>query len=433
MRQRKQRKVYLQKTCEELKQDFVWWLSLEYEFIQLLDSQLFQVRTFLENLLERELEADITQPLKTVIASIDKQTSLDSIWQMFLWEKQKAIMFQEHAIFYFECWRKDIEEKIENRIEQLREMKPGSDSPRQNLHEHEQILKKLREIHHDWTDEERDLASALSEQHDEGEELAETPVPEECVQIGGIVKWFDYAEGFDYGEGFGFVTADDDGGDVFVHQRTVERIGLAALEPGWKLRMEVGTTPKGRIAKSIKVVSRNVLAATIAKVEDRKSVTKLDLETQNFDAAWKAYNIIIDALPEFVQKILDPIQEENKWMKYVYAKLSIGMQGDVQTEGDFEALVNQLDVQKCLRVIEKNWWKIFKPKVGKYDEAYFKEMWGVRDTINHASRTTKRVNWYDAYRMVDTMLRVARAMESGEAQRIEAIREEISKNRPETK
>lgn len=61
----------------------------------------------------------------------------------------------------------------------------------------------------------------------------------------GTVKWFN-AE-----KGFGFITVDDDGGDVFVHWSAIEMEGYRSLEEGQRVQFDVGQGPKGPQAEKV--------------------------------------------------------------------------------------------------------------------------------------------------------------------------------------
>jgi cold shock protein len=62
----------------------------------------------------------------------------------------------------------------------------------------------------------------------------------------GTVKWFNHEKGF------GFITPDDSGRDLFVHQSQVE--GGGALADGAKVEFESQESDKGPRAISVRAV-----------------------------------------------------------------------------------------------------------------------------------------------------------------------------------
>jgi len=64
--------------------------------------------------------------------------------------------------------------------------------------------------------------------------------------MNGTVKWFN-AE-----KGYGFITADSDGQDVFVHYSAIESTGYRSLEEGQHVSFEIGTGAKGPQAEAVR-------------------------------------------------------------------------------------------------------------------------------------------------------------------------------------
>ena len=61
----------------------------------------------------------------------------------------------------------------------------------------------------------------------------------------GKVKWFNEAKGF------GFITPDEGGKDLFVHQSEIRMEGFRTLSEGQAVQFEVEQGPKGPAAKSV--------------------------------------------------------------------------------------------------------------------------------------------------------------------------------------
>ena len=64
----------------------------------------------------------------------------------------------------------------------------------------------------------------------------------------GIVKWFNDAKGF------GFITPDEGGQDLFVHQTGIAD-GSRSLPDGTKVEFEAEDAPKGPKAVDVKTVA----------------------------------------------------------------------------------------------------------------------------------------------------------------------------------
>ena len=63
--------------------------------------------------------------------------------------------------------------------------------------------------------------------------------------VTGTVKWFDDAKGF------GFITRQDGGKDVFVHQTAIAGSGFRTLSEGQQVTFEVEEGKKGPAARNV--------------------------------------------------------------------------------------------------------------------------------------------------------------------------------------
>jgi cold shock protein len=68
-------------------------------------------------------------------------------------------------------------------------------------------------------------------------------------EIAGTVKWYNPAKGF------GFIAAEDQGKDVFVHRSVLERAGIPDLQEGQRVQISVVQSQKGREATAIDLMS----------------------------------------------------------------------------------------------------------------------------------------------------------------------------------
>jgi CspA family cold shock protein len=64
----------------------------------------------------------------------------------------------------------------------------------------------------------------------------------------GTVKWFSDAKGY------GFITPDDAGKDLFVHQSAIQGDGFRSLAEGAKVSYHVEQGPKGPAAVNVQLI-----------------------------------------------------------------------------------------------------------------------------------------------------------------------------------
>ena len=80
----------------------------------------------------------------------------------------------------------------------------------------------------------------------------------------GTVKWYNARKGY------GFITAEGEEGDIFVHATSLKNSGLKKLFTGSEVTFEVEKDEKGKRAKSLKV-TKEVKEETQKKGETKKT------------------------------------------------------------------------------------------------------------------------------------------------------------------
>lgn len=63
--------------------------------------------------------------------------------------------------------------------------------------------------------------------------------------VQGTVKWFNESKGY------GFITVDDQDGDVFVHYSAIQSKGFRTLAEGQRVEFEIAQGPKGPQAETV--------------------------------------------------------------------------------------------------------------------------------------------------------------------------------------
>jgi CspA family cold shock protein len=88
---------------------------------------------------------------------------------------------------------------------------------------------------------------------------AKEPDCEDCVQIRGLIKWFDAVKGY------GFITPDTGGeGDVLVHQSCIRQSGFKLAQEGAEVVCEAAKGPKGLHARRILKLDNTAASARTA-------------------------------------------------------------------------------------------------------------------------------------------------------------------------
>lgn len=105
-------------------------------------------------------------------------------------------------------------------------------------------------------------------------------------EISGSIKWFDSVKGY------GFISAEDDKGDILVHFSILKDIGRRMLPEGTKVKCLSADRPKGR--QAVKILEYDLTTAVgtdIESVQPQSVVVDAD-DTEFVEATVKWFNRI---------------------------------------------------------------------------------------------------------------------------------------------
>ena len=108
----------------------------------------------------------------------------------------------------------------------------------------------------------------------------------ESFSVVGRVKWFNAAKGY------GFITPEDEPGDIFIHHSALRQAGHELVEQGTTVTCEAVRGPKG--LQAVRVMSVDVSTSLPAEERDTRTTDEfpsVKAEGDFFDATTKWFNV----------------------------------------------------------------------------------------------------------------------------------------------
>lgn len=90
------------------------------------------------------------------------------------------------------------------------------------------------------------------------------------VELSGRVKWFDTVKGY------GFITPDDDGGDVLIHYNLLSGHGRKSVPEGTLVTALVRAGPRGRQASAILAIDTSQAVEKDEAAASRRATSRVD-------------------------------------------------------------------------------------------------------------------------------------------------------------
>ena len=142
---------------------------------------------------------------------------------------------------------------------------------------------------------------------------------------------------------------------------------------------------------------------------------------ENYEYVQKGFRMLHPILAGFVGTEMNNAYK-SKWWDEVLYKLD-DHANELPQHGDYEELIDSLDVANCIRVIQREWKDIFRYELDLDGRNLLNELMGIRNTIAHIGQ--QDLPQPDAERYLDTMARLCEKLDHEGAQQIRELYNEI--------
>jgi len=137
----------------------------------------------------------------------------------------------------------------------------------------------------------------------------------------------------------------------------------------------------------------------------------------------RGFEIIRPVLTEFICRELQKRNKENWWEEYVINQIGGTYQEHLPKSGTFDQYKSSLDILACLKLLEVNWFDIFKYVVSTQQRTNAREITDFRHKVAHYK--DEPLTYDDAYRALDTMARFMEPIDQETAESIRKLMREV--------
>ena len=139
----------------------------------------------------------------------------------------------------------------------------------------------------------------------------------------------------------------------------------------------------------------------------------------NHEIVTKGFNILVRSLSVYIARELQIEYKDHWWQDGVMDILSFDQKRDLPAFGEWETLVDSLDIQRCLVLFDRHWNNVFRRKLPMDNRTWAKELMGVRNKWAHVGGKDFTDN--DTWRALDTMARLCEQIDQDGAEEIRTL------------
>ena len=139
----------------------------------------------------------------------------------------------------------------------------------------------------------------------------------------------------------------------------------------------------------------------------------------NHEIVTKGFNILVRSLSVYIARELQIEFKDRWWQDGVMDTLTFDQKRDLPAFGEWETLVDSLDIQRCLILFDRHWNNVFRRKLSMDNRTWAKELMGVRNKWAHTGGKDFSDN--DTWRALDTMARLCEQIDQDGAEEIRTL------------
>lgn len=137
----------------------------------------------------------------------------------------------------------------------------------------------------------------------------------------------------------------------------------------------------------------------------------------------EGFRILLYDLAPYIAQELRQVYGNDWWQRGVMEVLNYDSRKNLPEFGEWDELVDSLDIQRALLLLDLNWQHVFRRKLAVDHRTWAKELQGVRNRLAHLGGNDFSDD--DTWRALDTMSRLADAIEPEGAEEIRTILREL--------
>lgn len=137
---------------------------------------------------------------------------------------------------------------------------------------------------------------------------------------------------------------------------------------------------------------------------------------ENYEVVQKGFRILHPLMASYIGQEFCRVYGADWWQEVLK---TLSDQYDLPKSGDYQVLVDSLDIMNCLRLFDRRWAEVFRAKLSQEFRTWARELVGVRNRAAHIGNIDFQQNY--AERALDTMALLCGAFDADGVEKIRAL------------